>query len=175
MFKIFKSKEQSPLKLAIKNDTTKIPKEFLQRIKQMEKDLVANQTLNKEIISLIESKLRRYEYLKLIFIVYILIRDSINNPLITKLITNSISFTNQNNDITNTNSQEKDQWDELLSILANHLDKTLTLIVNDCGALDKSISIEEIFNLYSENDCDETILSLIHKVFQRLLISTNYI
>ncbi|EKE40219.1 hypothetical protein ENUP19_0102G0032 [Entamoeba nuttalli] len=168
LFKIFVPKEESLLNKALKTENGKIPKNIVKKLKEMEKDLMSSQLLNHEILTRIKSNLTTNEYLRLLCVIFIIIKHDSDNALLMKIVSNSVQF------ITHIPVNYKTQEEkELMIVFSNHLDLYTSLYVDDSTALDRSITLDKISILHSDKSYDQTINTLTSMFFNFISLDWN--
>ncbi|ELP86475.1 hypothetical protein EIN_032760 [Entamoeba invadens IP1] len=118
-------------------------------------DPIESQNLHHEILKRLTAPLLPNEFLKLLSLVFFVIKKDTKNSFVNKIIANDIKF------ITCIPEKYKSSEEKELCIaLANHLDWYTTLYATDTPAIDNNISPEQISQFHSDISSENTILSL---------------
>ncbi|ELP88230.1 hypothetical protein EIN_225530 [Entamoeba invadens IP1] len=155
MFKFFASKEETLLNKATKNDPSRIPKDILSKIHLVMNDPIESQQLHHEILRRLDLTLLPNEFLKLLCVVFYVLKKDTKNSFLNKIMTNDVKF------ITKIPEKYRSADEKELCIaFANHLDWYVTLYSTDTPAIDINISPEQISQFHSDISSERTIISL---------------
>ncbi|ELP86510.1 hypothetical protein EIN_034210 [Entamoeba invadens IP1] len=160
LFKLFASKEETLLSKALKNDNSRIPREIIIKIKEVQSDVIKSQVFTHELLKKLDAPLQPYEFLKLLTLYFIVMKKDKKNLFLSKIMTSNIQLITRIPEVYKTKEEK-----EIIIVFANHLDWYTTLFANQTFSLDNTISIDQISQCCSSKSCDDTIVSFFSMFF----------